>query len=142
MLHGCTQNPEDFAAGTRMNALAEAHGLLVAWPRQTAMHNANACWNWFRPEDQARGAGEPAILAGLAAEIVRDHAVPAGQVFVAGLSAGGAMAAVLAETYPDVFAAAGVHSGLRAARPPTSSRPSPRCAAASPRDRSRRPAPG
>ncbi len=112
MLHGCTQTPEDFAAGTGMNDLAEAHRLIVVWPAQTRAENPAACWNWFRPGDQRRDIGEPAILAGLVRAMVAEHCVPPDRVFVAGLSAGGAMAAVLGETWPDLFAAIGVHSGL------------------------------
>ena len=112
MLHGCTQTPEDFAVGTGMNRVAEAEGLVVVYPEQTRAENSMACWNWFRPGDQNRGSGEPALLAGLAQALAQAHGIPADTVFVAGLSAGGAMAAVLAGTYPEVFAAAGVHSGL------------------------------
>lgn len=112
MLHGCTQDPEDFAAGTGMHAQAEAHGIIVVWPEQTRSDNPSGCWNWFRPGDQRRDAGEPAILAGIARQVSEDFDVGAGRTFVAGLSAGGAMAHVLAATYPDVFSAAGVHSGL------------------------------
>ena len=112
MLHGCTQNPDDFACGTAMNDLAERHGLLVAYPAQAQAHNVQGCWNWFRPSDQRRGEGEPAILAGLTQALADEFDIPRARVFVAGLSAGGAMAAILAETYPDVFAALGVHSGL------------------------------
>jgi poly(hydroxyalkanoate) depolymerase family esterase len=112
MLHGCKQSPDDFARGTRMNALAEKHGLAIAYPDQTSAHNAAACWNWFQTGHQARGAGEPAILASLARKLAKDYALGREAVFVAGLSAGGAMAAILADVYPDVFSAAGVHSGL------------------------------
>jgi len=112
MLHGCTQNPEDFAAGTGMNAVAEEHRLLIAYPGQTGSDNAMSCWNWFRPGDQGRGAGEPAILASLAESIRDEFAIDPDRVFVAGLSAGGAMAAILGETYPELFTAIGVHSGL------------------------------
>ena len=114
MLHGCTQNPEDFALGTAMNRIAAREGLVVAYPAQTKAYNPNACWNWFEPQHQRRGAGEAAILAGLAGEVAREYGVPEGRVFAAGLSAGGAMAAVLGATYPDVFSAIGVHSGLAA----------------------------
>lgn len=112
MLHGCDQTPDDFALGTRMNALAEKHGLAVAYPAQTGGHNAASCWNWFRPGNQRRGAGEPAILASLARKLAKDFGLGRDTVFVAGLSAGGAMAAILADAYPDVFSAAGIHSGL------------------------------
>lgn len=114
MLHGCTQDPDDFAAGTTMNALAERHGLVVAYPAQERGANPNLCWNWFAPEHQAKGAGEPEILAGLARALAAEFGVADGRVFAAGLSAGGAMAAVLGQAYPDVFAAVGVHSGLPA----------------------------
>lgn len=112
MLHGCTQSPDDFAAGTHMNALAEKHGLAVAYPAQTRGHNAASCWNWFKPGDQMRGVGEPAILASLARKLTKEFGLGRDAVFVAGLSAGGAMAAILADVYPEVFSAAGVHSGL------------------------------
>lgn len=112
MLHGCTQNPEDFAAGTGMNALAEEHRLLVAYPAQTTRDNTMACWNWFRPSDQMRGTGEPAIIASLTESLRDEFGIARNRVFVAGLSAGGAMAAIMAETYPDLYAAAGIHSGL------------------------------
>lgn len=112
MLHGCTQSPEDFAAGTGMNAVAEENRLLVVYPAQTNRENAMSCWNWFRPGDQMRDAGEPAIIAGLTESIRAEFAIPGDRVFVAGLSAGGAMAAILGETYPDRYAAIGVHSGL------------------------------
>lgn len=113
MLHGCTQSPEDFALGTRMDLAAEAAGFVVAYPGQTNASNPQSCWNWFRPSDQGRDGGEPEILASLAMALAERFDL-AGRVHVAGLSAGGAMAAVLAETHPDVFAAAGIHSGLPA----------------------------
>lgn len=112
MLHGCTQTPADFATGTRMNVLADAYGVLVAYPEQTPRDNGNRCWNWFRRRDQARGEGEPSILAGIVADIAADHRVDPQRVYAAGLSAGAAMAVILGQTYPDVFAAVGAHSGL------------------------------
>ncbi|MGB5863306.1 MAG: PHB depolymerase family esterase [Sulfitobacter sp.] len=112
MLHGCTQTPDDFAAGTGMNALAEVHRFIVVYPAQSRGDNAQSCWNWFSRGDQRRGRGEPAILAGITAQVCAEYGVGRDRTFVAGLSAGAAMAAILGETYPDVFAAVGAHSGL------------------------------
>ncbi|MFN4140756.1 alpha/beta hydrolase family esterase [Aestuariivirga sp.] len=111
MLHGCKQNAEDFALGTCMNFAADAEGLLVAYPTQARSANAMGCWNWFRPEDQRRDEGEPLILAELTRSLVLEYALGS-KVFIAGLSAGGAMAAVMGANYPDLYDAIGVHSGL------------------------------
>jgi poly(hydroxyalkanoate) depolymerase family esterase len=112
MLHGCTQTPDDFALGTGMNRVAEEAGCFVLYPAQAHSANGAKCWNWFMSVDQRRDQGEPAIIADLTREIVRTYKLDARRVYVAGLSAGGAMAAVMANTYPDLYAAAGVHSGL------------------------------
>lgn len=112
MLHGCTQTPEDFATGTGMNALAEQHRFVVVYPAQSRGENAQSCWNWFSRGDQRRGKGEPSILAGIASSVAKQHGILRDKTFVAGLSAGAAMAVILGETYDDVFAAVGAHSGL------------------------------
>lgn len=112
MLHGCTQDPDDFAIGTHMNAHAETHRLLIAYPAQSRRENVSSCWNWFRPEDQQRGAGEPAILAGLTRSIAEEFDLEPERIFIAGFSAGGAMTSVMLATYPELYAAGCIHSGL------------------------------
>ena len=112
MLHGCTQNPDDFAAGTQMNAVAEEMQCLVVYPEQAASANHSKCWNWFGAIDQQRDQGESSIIAGITRQIIADYKVDRRRVFVAGMSAGGAMAVIVGTLYPELFSAVGVHSGL------------------------------
>ncbi len=117
MLHGCRQNPDDFATGTGMNALADRHGFIVAYPEQPTRANGSSCWNWFEPRHQRRDGGEPELIVGIVQQIAAQQSLAQGQVdatrvYVAGLSAGAAMALILAHTHAELFAGIGVHSGL------------------------------
>lgn len=112
MLHGCTQNPDDFALGTGMNERAREQGFCVLYPEQSQAANPQRCWNWFKHNHQRRGSGEPALIASMTQAIIKAHGIDPHRVFIAGLSAGGAMAAIVADAYPEIFAAVGVHSGL------------------------------
>ena len=112
MLHGCTQNPDDFALGTGMNERAREQGFCVLYPEQSQAANPQRCWNWFKHNHQRRGSGEPALIASMTQAIIKEHGIDPRRVYIAGLSAGGAMAAIVADAYPEIFAAVGVHSGL------------------------------
>lgn len=112
MLHGCTQDANQFAAGTQMNAVADREGFRVLYPEQSTSADIQRCWKWFETAHQSRGRGEPAVLAGLVEQVIEQKSVDSDQVYVGGLSAGGAMAGVMGATYPDIFKAVGVASGL------------------------------
>jgi poly(hydroxyalkanoate) depolymerase family esterase len=115
MLHGCTQTAVDFAAGTQMNQLADQYNFIVVYPQQTSAYNQNLCWNWFLPSNQVRDRGEPAIIVGIMRTIEQKTSlwtIDPNRIYVAGISAGASMAVILGATYPDIFAAIGLHSGV------------------------------
>ena len=112
MLHGCTQDPDDIARGTRFNELAEEKSVLVAYPEQPESQNPKKCWNWYDPAHQKRDSGEPALIGGITRQVLHDYRVDSRRVYVAGVSAGAAMAVIVALVYPELFAAVGLHSGI------------------------------
>ncbi|RZU03135.1 alpha/beta hydrolase family esterase [Rivibacter subsaxonicus] len=112
MLHGCTQDPDDFAIGTGMNEQAREQGFFLLYPAQSQRANPQRCWNWFKHSHQQRERGEPALIANMTLAVMQERGIDPGRVYIAGLSAGGAMAAIVGAAYPEIFAAVGVHSGL------------------------------
>ena len=112
MLHGCRQDALDFAKGTRMNELAEQGNFIVLYPEMNVLANPNRCWNWFFDYNQRRGIGEPAVIKGMVDQVKLHYSIDANKIFIAGLSAGGAMSVIMGATYPDVFSGVGVVAGV------------------------------
>jgi poly(hydroxyalkanoate) depolymerase family esterase len=112
VLHGCTQNGAGYDLGSGWSELADAHGFAVLYPEQQRSNNANLCFNWFVPDDIHRGSGEALSIRQMVARMVDLHTIDPARVFVTGLSAGGAMTAVMLATYPDVFAGGAVIAGI------------------------------
>ena len=112
MLHGCDQDAADFSVGTRMNELAEECSGVVLYPEQCRLVNPFGCWNWHDANHQSADAGEPSLIAGMTLQVVGEHHIDPARVYVAGMSAGGAMAVILGQEYPEIYAAVGVHSGV------------------------------
>ncbi|HMJ34295.1 MAG TPA: PHB depolymerase family esterase [Baekduia sp.] len=110
-LHGCTETADVFRQLTRWDALAEAKGFIVVFPQQSHSGNNLECWNFFQQAHMARDQGEPALIAGITQWVQQHYTVDPHRIYVNGLSAGGAMASVMAATYPDLYAAAGIGSG-------------------------------
>jgi poly(hydroxyalkanoate) depolymerase family esterase len=110
-LHGCTQSADAYRQASGWDAFGQAKGFIVLFPQQTSSRNYLTCWNWFQQADMQRGSGEPAIIAGMVTAIEHGYSIDSHRIYVAGFSAGGAMANVMAATYPDLFAAVGVGSG-------------------------------
>ena len=114
MLHGCTQDADDFAAGTRMNKVAEKKRCFVVYPEQSTAGNANKCWGWFSASDCTAEQGEASLIAGIVHHVRARFRIDKQRIFIAGMSAGGAMASAMVQAYPGLFAAIGIHSGLPA----------------------------
>src|SRR5574338_1524506 len=112
LLHGCTQDPDDLARGTRVTEHADRADVLVLLPEQPETANPKKCWNWYEPAHQVRETGEPALIAGMTRQVVQQWSVDPRRVHVAGISAGAAMASLVSVAYPDLFASVGLHSGI------------------------------
>lgn len=112
LLHGCTQDAADIARGTRIAEHADREGFLAVLPEQPASANAKKCWNWYDPAHQSRDAGEPSLIAGITEQVRRDYAVDEARIHLAGISAGAAMASIVAVAYPERYASIAIHSGL------------------------------
>ncbi|MDP2213541.1 PHB depolymerase family esterase [Phenylobacterium sp.] len=112
VLHGCTQTAEAFAADAGWLALADRYGFAVVAPEQNSQNNPNRCFTWFSSGDITRGEGEAASVAAMTAHAIATYQLEPERVFVSGLSAGGAMAAVMLAAYPDIFAGGAIIAGL------------------------------
>jgi feruloyl esterase len=112
VLHGCTQDPAGYNNGAGWSDLADRYGFVLLFPEQVKANNPKACFSWFVPEDTRRGSGEALSIRQMIERAVSDHGSDSRQVFITGLSAGGAMAAVMLATYPEVFAAGSIIAGL------------------------------
>lgn len=115
MLHGCTQTALEFAVGTQMNSLADQYNFIVVYPQQESIYSQYRCWKWYDHANQSRDRGEPAIIASIVQAIEQSTSqwtIDRSRIYVAGISAGASMSVIMGATYPDIFAAIGVHSGL------------------------------
>ncbi|CAN5216054.1 PHB depolymerase family esterase [soil metagenome] len=110
MLHGCEQSASQFAQGTRMNQLAAKKGFAVLYPQQSRKENASRCWNWYDKTNQD-GGGEASMIVGVVQKVREKFPIDASRIYIGGMSAGAAMANIIALRHPQLIAAVGLHSG-------------------------------